>query len=229
MKILGILGGLGPQTSARFYLDVVSLFKKSGMTERPPILMWNIPLSYEIEKRFITTGKGIEQYRTLLIEGAKILEKGGADFIVIPCNSVHILINEVRSAVSIPVLSIIEETVTFLLKKNTTQIGILATTPTLQSCLYQIPLEQKNIQVYLPDQSDQSTLDDLIKKLAGGESITEGQEILSSISQRLRKKGVTRILLACTDLQLLMVEDIKGCVYDTEKILVRSLVKLLSS
>ncbi len=229
MKTVGILGGLGPQTSARFYLDVISLCKKSGMTERPPILMWNIPLSYEIEKRFITTGKGIEEYRTLLIEGAKILEKGGAEFVVIPCNSVHILINEVRSAVSIPVLSIIEETVNFLLKKNTIQIGILATTPTLQSCLYQIPLEQKNIQVYLPDKSDQSTLDDLIQKLAGGESIIEGQEILGSISQKLRKKGVTTILLACTDLQLLTVEDTKSCVYDTEKILVRSSVKLLSS
>mgnify|MGYP000521764234 CR=1 FL=1 len=71
-------------------------------------------MEYQIEEDLIQRAIGEERYIPFLVDAAKRLESGGADFIVIPCNSVHIFINEVRSAVKIPILSIVEETAKFL-------------------------------------------------------------------------------------------------------------------
>src|SRR5258708_349756 len=127
MKTVGIIGGLGPETTAKFYLEIISNSQHQNNEARPPILMWSIPLPLGIEEDLITRAQGEERYLPFMIDAAKRLEKGGADFIVIPCNSVHIFINEVRSSVNIPVLSIIEETLKFLKNKSISKVGLLAT------------------------------------------------------------------------------------------------------
>jgi len=122
MKTVGIIGGLGPETTSEFYLEVVFGCYEQNKGARPPILIWNIPLNYEIEQNFLKNATGEEKYLPYLIAAAKKLEKGGADFIVMPCNSMHIFINEIRRAVKIPVLSIVEETAKFLKAKKIKRI-----------------------------------------------------------------------------------------------------------
>src|SRR3989338_6727859 len=106
MKKVGIIGGLGPETTSEFYLDLVFSCQKKDRTHRPSIIIASVPLPYKIEE-------------------AKRLEKSGADFIVMPCNSLHIFIKEIRNAVKIPVLSIVEETVKFLKKNKFKKVGIV--------------------------------------------------------------------------------------------------------
>ena len=55
MKTVGIIGGLGPETTAEFYLDLIFSAFQLDKFARPPILIWNVPLEYKIEKEFITT------------------------------------------------------------------------------------------------------------------------------------------------------------------------------
>src|SRR3989344_5699129 len=119
MKTVGIIGGLGPKTTSEFYLELVSSSRNLDKSNRPPILIYSVPLSYNTEERAIKNGiiDGGE-YLPILVEGANKLEKSGADFLVIPCNSVHIYIEEVRKSVKIPVLSIVEETSRFLKEEN---------------------------------------------------------------------------------------------------------------
>ena len=84
--ITGVLGGLGPDTTATFYLDLVD---QATAEARPPICIWSLPLNLEKEAAFIATGEHREHIRKLLLEGAKLLERAGCDQIVIPCNTVH--------------------------------------------------------------------------------------------------------------------------------------------
>lgn len=90
MKTVGIIGGLGPQTTAEFYLELVFSSYKIHKTSRPPMLIWNVPLRYRIEQDLITRAKGEERYLPYLTDAAKRLEAAGADFLVMPCNSLHI-------------------------------------------------------------------------------------------------------------------------------------------
>lgn len=223
MKTIGILGGLGPETTTQFYLELIDISREQGLTERPPIVVWSVPLPYELESRFISTGDGVDEYAVFLIDGAKRLERAGADFIVIPCNSVHVLINEVRQAVSIPVLSIIEETTSFVLGKDVQNIGLLATTATINVNLYTTPLVSRGVAVFTPDEDVQRALDHTITRLAQSNYSDDDNDVLKLVIRDLTEKGAETILLACTDLQLLL-KAAGTDFHDTENILAHATI-----
>ena len=125
MKTVGIIGGLGPETTSEFYLDLVFSCQKKDRTHRPAIVISSVPLPYVIEDDAISKNIGISRCLPFLITEARRLEKAGADFIVMPCNSLHVFIKEIRNVVKIPVLSIVEEVVRFLKKNKFNKVGIV--------------------------------------------------------------------------------------------------------
>lgn len=225
MNTVGIIGGLGPETTANFYLEVVFSCYEVTKEARPPMLIWNVPLPYKVEEEFITKSTGEEQYLPFLIDAAKRLEQGGADFIVIPCNSVHIFIDEVRECISIPVLSIIDETIDFLKEKQIEEAGILATSATIGKKLYEEKLLLNNIKVSIPNKSDQEIMGNIINNLVHSRQNTHDKEELLKIIDTFSQQGIKTLLLACTDLQLLVPNHPKMDVYDTMRILVNATVK----
>ncbi|MFA5776174.1 MAG: aspartate/glutamate racemase family protein [Patescibacteria group bacterium] len=114
MRTVGIIGGLGSETTAEFYLDLIFSCQKKDKTSRPAIVIYSVPLPYAIEEDAIVRNTGLERFSTFLIKEAQRLEKTGADFIVMPCNSLHVFVEEIRKSVKVPVLNIVEETVKFL-------------------------------------------------------------------------------------------------------------------
>ena len=94
MKTVGIIGGLGPETTSEFYLEIIFSCYQKNKISRPPIIIWNVPLEYKIEEDLITKATGEERYIPYLIDATKRLESGGADFLVMPCNSLHIFIQK---------------------------------------------------------------------------------------------------------------------------------------
>mgnify|MGYP001590500511 CR=1 FL=1 len=132
MKTVGIIGGLGPETTAKFYLEVLSSCFKSHNLGRPPMLIFNVPMSFKLEKEIITASEKKDFFVPFLTNAAIRLEKSGVDFIVIPCNTAHVFIDQVRKLVNIPVLSIVEESVSFLRDRGMDSIGLLATTQTIE-------------------------------------------------------------------------------------------------
>lgn len=227
MKTVGVIGGLGPETTANFYLEVVFSSFEKNREARPPMLIWNVPLPYQVEEDFITKAEGEEKYIPYLVDAAKRLEQGGADFIVIPCNSVHIFIEEVRKAVTIPVLSIIEETVDFLKGKQITDVGVLATSATIRKQLYEGKLQENGITTHNPNENDQSRMGDIINHLVHSKHTDKDKEELLQIIDTFSSNGVKTIILACTDLQLLVPKHENINIYDTMEILAQATVKKL--
>ena len=76
MKTVGIIGGLGPETTSEFYLDIVFSCQKKDKTARPGIIISSVPLPYQIEEDLILKNEGSERYIPYLTEEAKRLEKG---------------------------------------------------------------------------------------------------------------------------------------------------------
>ncbi len=225
MKTVGIIGGLGPQTTAEFYLELVFSSFKIQKTSRPPILIWNVPLRYQIEQDLLTKAKGEERYIPYLVDAAKRLEASGADFLVMPCNSLHIFIEQIRRAVKIPVLSIVEETAKFLKAKHVKRVGILATTTTVQRKLYERSLAESGIEIVLPDGFSQAKIGKMINNLVRGTHQNADRERLLAIVEQFSKRKVKHVILACTDLQLLIPDHPKFHIYDTMKIFVDATVR----
>lgn len=223
MKTVGIIGGLGPETTAKFYMQLIFLCSKENKINRPPILISNVPISFELEEKFINHAKGKKEFLSLLINSAKQLEKGGADFIVIPCNTAHIFINEIKTSVNIPVLSIVDETAKALNRKGVKKVGLLATPATIKNRLF-----DKSIDVFLPSKTDQKQMGVIINKLINNhQAAIDKQEVFRIIDTISRKSDA--ILLACTDLQLLISENKHNGieVFDTMKILANATAKEL--
>lgn len=228
-KTVGVIGGLGPETISKFYLELIFSCRKFNKINYPHILINSIPLPFEIEKEAITEGFGCEKILPYLINTAKNLEKSGADFLVLPCNSLHIFIKDISKAVKIPVLSILEETTKFLKDQKINKVGIMATPMTIQNKLYEKFLEQEKIQQIIPNELDQTKIGKLIHNLVSNKYDSKDCQLLMKIIKNFTKDKVKHIILACTDLQLLMpkIDGIK--IYDTMKILadatVRNIIK----
>ena len=225
MKTVGIIGGLGPETTSEFYLDLVFLCQKKDKTHRPSIIIASVPLPYKIEEDAISKNMGFEKIPPFLIEEAKRLEKTGADFIVMPCNSLHVFIEEIRNAVKIPVLSIVEETAEFLKKNNFSRVGIVSTSATIENKLYENAFEKSGIKYSAPDDFQQAKMGKIILNLVTGQQNNRDREELVRIINEFEKKDVDCVVLACTDLQLLIPKHSTLKIFDTMKIFVDSTVE----
>ena len=189
------------------------------------MLIWNVPLPYQIEEEFIKNSQGEEKYLPYLLDAAKRLEKGGADFIVIPCNSVHIFINQIRESVKVPVLSIVDETLSRLNSNKVTEVGLLATSSTIRKRLYEEVLTSNGIKVKSPVEEDQNQMGEIINHLVHSRQDGEDREKLLKITKGLLDQGPKTILLACTDLQLITPHIQNSEIIDTMEILVQATVR----
>ena len=225
MKTVGIIGGLGPETTSEFYLDIVFSCQKITKKARPGIIISSVPLPYEIEEDLIEKNIGSERYIPFLIKEAKRLEEAGADFIVMPCNSLHVFIQEIRNVVDIPVLSIIEETVKFLQKNNLNKVGIISTSATIDNKLYENAFKKADINYNTPDKFQQAKMGKFILNLVTGQQNNRDREELIQIINDFDKKNVDCVALACTDLQLLIPKHPSLKIFDTMKILANATIE----
>jgi aspartate racemase len=225
MKTVGIIGGLGPETTAEFYLDIIFSCQKISRVARPAIIISSVPLPYQIEEDLIAKNEGTERYIPFLVAEAKRLEKAGADFIVMPCNSLHVFIEQVRQAVKIPVLSIIEETVKHIKREGYGSVGIISTSATIRNKLYENAFAESGINYVVPDDFQQAKMGKFILNLVSGQQNNRDREDLIKIIADFEDKNVDAVALACTDLQLLIPEHPRLKVFDTMKIFAKATVK----
>lgn len=218
MKTVGIIGGLGPETTSEFYLDIVFGCQKKDKTHRPAIIIASVPLPYKIEKDAIANNIGFERILPFLVSEAKRLEKAGADFIVMPCNSLHVFIKEIRNSVKIPVLSIVEETVKFLRKNDFNKVGIVSTSATIKNKLYENAFTKNKIGYETPNDFQQAKMGKFILNLVTRMQNNKDREELIKIIGDFEAKKVDCVILACTDLQLLIPKHPTLKIFDTMKI-----------
>jgi len=227
MKTAGIIGGLGPETTSKFYLEIIFGCYQKNKESRPPILIWNVPSNYRIEETLLRKSTGEEKYVPHLIDAAERLEKGGADFLVMPCNTLHIFIEEIRRSVRIPVLSIVEEATKFLKNEKVSKVGILATSTSLKWGLYKTALEKEGIEQVVPDETDQEKIGEIINRIVLNLYKDRDKSDLLEIIDKFERKDVENVILACTDLQLLVSPShhLYPRIYDTMKILADATVR----
>ena len=229
MKSVGVIGGLGPETTAEFYLEVIFQCQKRNNKQRPLIVISSVPLLFEVERDLIASNTGKERYIPFLIEEAKRLESSGVDFIVMPCNSLHVFIEEIRKAVNIPVLNIVEETVGYLKRNNFKKAGIISTSATIANNVYETKFKENGITYVAPNDLQKAKMDKIIQRLVEGQHLNQDRELILEVVTELATSGVDCVALACTDLQLLLPSSDKVPIFDTMKVLAESTVNTILS
>jgi len=221
-KIVGIIGGMCPETSSKFYLDIIRRSRKH-CNSYPAIITDSISVPFSLEKDLVQKSKNENRLLPLLKGSIKKLNKSGIDFIVIPCNTAHIFIDELKKESNVPIVSIIEETVKIVKERGFRNVGLLATKKTVDSKLYENILIENRINVILPTEEEQKNISRIIIRILRNKAYNEEKESLTRIIKNLIKKGSEAIILGCTDLQIILaLDEFEVELLDSMKILAES-------
>ena len=216
MKIIGLIGGMSWESSQEYYRVINEETKKrlSGLHSAKS-LMYSMDFA-EIEA-LQHAGKWDEATQ-LMIEAAKNLEKGNADFIIICTNTMHKMADDIQEAVSIPILHIADPTAQAIHEKGLTKIALLGTKFTMEQDFYKGRLENKfGLDVITPDENDRQTIHDIIyNELCLGIIKEESKRKYLEIISRLQTNGAQGVILGCTEIGLLVhQDDVSLPVFDT--------------
>ncbi|CUH95946.1 hypothetical protein P22_2034 [Propionispora sp. 2/2-37] len=202
MRTCGIVGGMGPDATALFYLKLVSKFRLQE--SYPPVLLYSVPEPFQLTDAWLKCKQGRPVLQDLVLEGIRRLGRE-VDFLVIPCNTAHTFFPKIRQASPVPVLSIVEETCKYIGDSmKWKRVGILASTEIIRSELYSNALFQRGIEVLLPGQGQQELLTNIIVRIVRGQRLSEDESAVCSIIRHLQARGAEGVVLACTDLPVLL-------------------------
>ena len=190
---------MGPYASLDFYRMILERSAGRANSQFPHILLSNLPVPDFVQDRTYE-----EEAVHMVEEEARTLEKAGADFLVIICNTMHVYIERFRGAVSIPILSMIDVVAEHILAEGLDTVGILASPTTIATRLYQDTLERYGVKTLIPDKHDQGRIAQTIFHVIAGQSDQTDVECVLHIAQGLLDEGAKAILLGCTELPLLM-------------------------
>lgn len=222
MKKLGIIGGMGPMATAHFLTLLTQMTKATKDQDHIEIILRSRP-SIPDRSDFIT-GKSPLSPEKDLIELSKNLQNTGAQILAIPCFTSYYFYETIKKEIKIPILHPIKETAKHLKESNIKTVGLLATTGTILSQIYQDTLKQSEITTILPTQEDQKTLMDIIyKNLKTGQNVSTAK--IENISKTLTNQKAEIIILGCSELSLIRKTNTLATTYlDTLEILARSSV-----
>lgn len=203
MQTIGIIGGLGPQTTGDFFLKIIELSRKQNKIQNPSILIFNLPIPKKVEQDLAVNGQNMNNMLPFLMDGVKKLETARVDFMVIPCNTVHVFIDKLRKSTTIPILSIIEETTKVVTKNNLKKVGLLASKQSIKSQLFK-PISSQQIEIILPNSVDQGKIAKIIGNLLSNKIKENDKNTLVKIIKKMKNQCAQAVILGCTDLPLLI-------------------------
>lgn len=202
-KIVGVIGGMGPEATVDFLRRLIAAVPARDDSDHIRVLVDNNPkipsrLAALVEK----TG---EDPAPVLCEMARGLEKQGADFLTVPCNTAHYFLPQIAKAVNIPLLDMVALSIAKLaaLSSKPQRIGILATPAVRLVGLYEARLREARMQAVFPDEANETKLLNVIRAVKANGVTKRHHRDYADVAHSLA--DVDALLIACTELSVLGV------------------------
>ena len=219
MKTIGLIGGMSWESSIEYYRIINEAVKeKLGGLHSAKSIMVSVDFAeVEILQR---EGKWGEAAR-MMVDAAKSLENGGADFIVICTNTMHKAADEIQANVKIPLLHIADATAQLVKVAGIRTIGLLGTRFTMEEEFYKGRLSQKyGLNVIIPNAREREIVHRIIyDELVIGEIRQHSKEQYIGIIEQMVNQGAEGVVLGCTEIGLLIhKQDSQVPLFDTTRI-----------
>jgi len=225
-KMIGVLGGMGPAATADFYQKIIRATPAKVDQDHLKVLIFSNP--QVPDRTAAIQGEGPDPL-PILVAGAEVLIQGGADLITIPCVTAHHYYDALQRAISVPILHLVGETVTAVVGEypGLRRLGLLATTGTLQSRLFEHYFEPRGFTILRPDPMVQdSTVMEAIYAVKHGEPLERARRLIHEAARHLQGQGAEAILAGCTEVPLILQDgDLPVPVIDPTWILAQAAVR----
>lgn len=207
MKTIGLIGGMSWESSIEYYRILNEAVRdRLGGLHSAKSLMYSVDFA-EIEA--LQRQGRWDEAASVMIDAARRLEKGGADFVVICTNTMHKLVDAVQETIAIPILHIADATAERIRANGLKRIGLLGTRFTMEEGFYKGRLmERHHLVVLVPDATDRAVVHRVIyEELVVGEIKSASKAEFRRIIQTLVQRGAEGIILGCTEIGLLVKEE----------------------
>ena len=207
MKKIGIIGGIGPESTIDYYKRIISAFQaREPGADNPEILIYSANLAELM--RMLEAGD-LGKIARWLVEKVEVLAGAGADFAAIASNTPHVVFHEVRSRSPIPLLSIVEETCREAVRLGLKKPGLMGTKFTMESDFYQKEFLKQGIPLVVPPAGDRETIHHkLFSEIELGIIRDDTRrELLSIVERMVERERIDSVILGCTELPLILDRD----------------------
>lgn len=218
MKKLGILGGMGPESTLLYYKEIAEKFSKKDPNGYFPALSIESVNMYEMLD-YCKTGK-YKELADYLLQGIFNLEHSGADFVVLASNTPHVVFDLLEEKSHVPLLSIIDPTFQAVKKDEYKKIAWLGTGFTMEQPFFRKKFIENGIAAVVPEETERKYIDYVIaNELEFGIVNPQSKSKVDAIIQRMiREEKIEAVILGCTELPLMYADDkLPIPVFDTLK------------
>jgi aspartate racemase len=205
-RMVGIIGGMGPEATVDFYREMIRLTPAQSDQEHIPVLIYSNPQVPERTKAILEGG---EDPLPSLQETARLLERAGAGILAMPCNTAHYYFPSLQAGVNTPILHMIEETLRAFRGHfpEGQAAGLLATSGTIRSGIYQKVFAREGVRILEPDAADLSLIMGGIRQIKAGTHNRDTAIMFEGIGSKLIRAGALAVILGCTEIPLAFDEQ----------------------
>jgi aspartate racemase len=228
MKKLGLIGGIGPESTISYYHDIIySVQEKIGKSYFPNLNIESLSV-FEVLK--ICKDNDYDELVKYLMKGINNLVSGGADFVAMTGNTPHIVFDELVKQCSVPIISIVDTTCEEVQKKGISKLGLLGTEVTMKEDFFKKPFIKQGISVITPTNIEIDFISEKISNelelgIVNNETLSRFLEI---INRMIKDEKIEAIILGCTELPLLFKDvTIPIPCFDTMEIHIKKLVNMI--
>jgi aspartate racemase len=206
MKTIGIIGGVGPESTVDYYKSIINACRAGNSLAAPEIIIYSINID---EVLSLVASQQWSNLIYLLTQKIKALHRAGADFAAISANTPHIVFDDVKEKSPIPLVSIVTATLEKTKALGLKKVGLLGTKFTMEANFFAPPFAAEGISVVVPSVEDQDYIHHkLMTEIELGIFTEETRQGLVAVVERIKQaEQIEGIILGCTELPLIMRED----------------------
>ena len=229
MKLIGIIGGIGPESTIDYYRLFISTYRERRPDGGyPPVVINSIDLAKALKLVSSNDLAGLAAY---MLEEIRRLARAGATHGLLSSNTPHIVFDELRRASPIPLISIVETACGAAAERKLRRVGLFGTRFTMQGGFYQSVFAREGIAVVIPESEDQEFIHDTyLNELVNGVVRVETRDRYVAIARHMKnRQGIEALILGGTELPLLLRDaiDIGMTLLDTARLHVEAAVSEL--
>ena len=225
MRKLGLVGGMGPESTIPYYHDIMyGVQKKLGKNIFPNLTIVSVDvfqvLGFCQEEKY-------DELTDYLMRAINNLIQSGCEFIALSANTPHIVFEQLQKKSGVPLVSIIEATCEEAVRRKIGKIGLLGTVFTMTGDFFKKTFERNNIQVFVPNDDEMELINRKIStELELGIVKQDTLKMFQQIIERMKQEDeIEAIILGCTELPLLLNDEVSPIMcLDTMKIHIQTLV-----